>query len=114
VLYQKGEWLFRGLKRYDMVSRQTMSYEYGKGRYGSEPQIGRRIGAVAEDDGYVLTFLNDMNENRSECLVLDASDITRGPLARIILPHRISAGTHACWVEGDRIAGENRERRYLP
>ena len=36
------------------------------------------------------------------------------PLARIILPHRISAGTHACWVEGDRIHGENRDPRYIP
>jgi len=114
VLYQKGEWLFRGLKRYDLQTGSTQRYEYGPGRFGSEPQVARRIGAVREDDGYVVTFLNDMIENRSECLILDASDIARGPLARIILPHRISAGTHACWVEGDRIAGENRDPRYVP
>lgn len=114
VLYEKGEWLFRGLKRYDMLTHKTQSYEYGPGRYGSEPQMARRIGATAEDDGYVLTFVNDMRENRSECLVLDASDISRGPLARIILPHRISAGTHACWVEHDRIQGETRDPSMIP
>ena len=114
VLYQKGEWLFRGLKRYDLQTRATQSFEYGAGRYGSEPQIGRRQGAAAEDDGYVLSFVNDMNTNQSECWVLDASAITRGPLARIVLPHRISAGTHACWVEGDRIRGEDRDKRYIP
>ena len=43
-----------------------------------------------------------------EVMVLDASDITRGPLAQIILPERMSVGTHACWVEGDRLQGENR------
>jgi len=114
VLYEKGEWLFRGLKRYDMQTRSTQRLEYGKGRFGSEPHVARRIGAQHEDDGYVITFLNDMVENRSECLILDASDIAKGPLARIILPHRISAGTHACWVEGDRIHGENRDQRYIP
>ena len=49
-----------------------------------------------------------MLQNRSEVVVLDAADITRGPLAQIILPERMSVGTHACWVEGDRIHGENR------
>ncbi|GAA5232882.1 carotenoid oxygenase [Verticiella sediminum] len=113
VLYEKGEWLFRGLKRYDLQTGATQRYEYGPGRYGSEPQMARRLGARAEDDGYLLTFVTDMREDRSECLVLDASDIGRGPLARIVLPHRISAGTHACWVEHDRIAGEARDAAYL-
>ncbi|MGT2455413.1 carotenoid oxygenase family protein [Cupriavidus basilensis] len=114
VLYEKGEWLFRGLKRYDMLTGATQRYEYGKGRYGSEPQMARRIGAKAEDDGYLLTFVTDMTANRSECLILDASDIAAGPIAQIILPHRISMGTHACWVEPDRVAGENRGAAYLP
>jgi len=35
-------------------------------------------------------------------------------VARIVLPHRISAGTHTAWVEGDRIHGENRDPRYVP
>jgi carotenoid cleavage dioxygenase-like enzyme len=55
VLYQKGEWLFRGLKRYDMLTGRTQTLEYGPGCYGSEPQVARRVGAVDEDDGYVIT-----------------------------------------------------------
>ena len=76
--------------------------------------MARRLGGTAEDDGYITVFVTDMNLNRSECLVLDASDISRGPLATIILPERISVGTHACWVEGDRIHGENRDARMIP
>lgn len=108
VLYQKGEWLFRGLKRFDFQTGRHARYEYGPGRFGSEPQMARRIGAKAEDDGYLLSFVTDMNTRRGECLVLDASDIAAGPIATIRLPVFIPAGTHACWVEGDRIAGENR------
>ena len=114
VLYEKGEWLFRGLKRYDMDTGKSDVYEYGPGRFGSEPQIARRNGATAEDDGYLITYVNDANNNTSECLILDASAISKGPVARIVLPQRISAGTHACWVEGDRIKGEFRNKDYIP
>ncbi|MBN9082751.1 MAG: carotenoid oxygenase [Rhizobiales bacterium 62-17] len=108
VLYQPGEWLFRGLKRYDLVRDTTERMEFGEGRYGSEPQIARRLNAKSEDDGYLLTYITDMKANQSECLILDAANIAAEPIARIILPHRISAGTHACWVEGDRITTESR------
>ncbi len=97
-----------------MDTGKSEVYEYGPGWFGSEPQIARRIGATAEDDGYLITYVNDANNNTSECLILDASAISRGPVARIVLPHRISAGTHACWVEGDRIKGEFRSKNYIP
>lgn len=114
ILYKPGDWLFSGLKRYDMQTGKSLRYEYGEGRYGSEPQVARRIGAKAEDDGYVVTMIADMNENRSEIMVLDAANIDRGPIARIILPERMCIGTHACWVEGDRIHGENRDPQMIP
>jgi carotenoid cleavage dioxygenase-like enzyme len=109
ILYEKGEWLFCGLKRYDLHTGAQMRYEYGPGRFGSEPQIARRPGATAEDDGYLIVMVADMKLDRSEVMVLDAADITRGPIAQIILPERMSVGTHACWVEGDRMQGENRQ-----
>ena len=109
VLYKKGDWLFSGLKRYDMNTGKTARYEYGPGRYGSEPQVGRALNARAEDDGYVISMVADMNENTSEIMVLRADDIAAGPVARSILPERMGIGTHACWVEGDRLDGENRK-----
>jgi carotenoid cleavage dioxygenase len=108
VLYKKGDWLFSGLKRFDLLSGKTARYEYGPGRYGSEPQVARAINARAEDDGYVITMMADMNANTSEIMVLRADDIAAGPVARIILPERMGVGTHACWIEGDRLQGEHR------
>jgi carotenoid cleavage dioxygenase-like enzyme len=106
VLYKKGDWLFSGLKRFDLERGTAVRYEYGDGRYGSEPQMARAVGATREDDGYVLTFVTDMNTNTSECLILRADDMAAGPVARVILPERIQVGTHACWVEADRLHGE--------
>jgi carotenoid cleavage dioxygenase len=53
---------------------------------------------VDEDDGYLVSFITDMGEDRSECVVVDAKDVAAGPVCRILLPHRISSGTHACWA----------------
>ena len=39
-----------------------------------------------------------MNDDRSECLVLDATDLAAGPIARVQLPERICSGTHSCWM----------------
>ncbi|MGE3864919.1 MAG: carotenoid oxygenase family protein, partial [Burkholderiaceae bacterium] len=113
VLYKPGDWLFSGLKRFDVVAGSTQRLEFGEGRYGSEPHVARRTGATREDDGYLITLVADVNADRSEVLVLDASDISRPPLATIILPERIAIGTHACWVEGDRIHGEHRDPAAL-
>ncbi|MFN0163886.1 MAG: carotenoid oxygenase family protein [Burkholderiales bacterium] len=109
VLYKKGDWLFSGLKRFDMQSGATARFEYGEGRYGSEPQVARALNARAEDDGYVISMVADMGTDSSEIMILRADDIAAGPVARILLPERMGIGTHACWVEGDRLDGEKRQ-----
>lgn len=106
TLFKPGDWLFTGIKKYDLLNGTTTRYEYGGQRYGSEPHIALRPNATAEDDGYIITFVTDMLADRSECVILDAHDIAAGPIATIELPERISSGTHACWIEGHRIHAE--------
>ena len=62
-----------------------------------------RQGATLEEDGYLITFLIDENSRGSELAILDASDITKGPIARARLPHKISSGVHATWVEHSQL-----------
>ncbi|MFC3052591.1 carotenoid oxygenase family protein [Kordiimonas pumila] len=99
-----GWFLFTGVVKHDLETGKSWSYEFGKGRYGSEAPFAPRINAKTEDDGYIVSFITDMNENRSECVLLDAADIEAGPVCRIILPHRISSGTHACWANASDIS----------
>lgn len=107
-LFVPNEWLMAGVKRYDLATGDAARFEYGEGRFGSESCIARAVGATAEDDGYLINFVTDVGRDRSECLILRADDIAAGPVCTIVLPERISVGTHACWVEGDRLEGENR------
>lgn len=93
-----GWFLFNGIVKHDLESGRSWSLDFGPERYGSEAPFAPRIGAKDEDDGYLVSFVTDMVEDRSECVVIDAKDIAAGPVARILLPHRISSGTHACWA----------------
>jgi carotenoid cleavage dioxygenase len=93
-----GWFLFDGIVKHDLATGREERYAFGEGVFGSETPMAPRIGATAEDDGYLVTFTTDVIEDRSECLVFDARDIVGGPIARVRLPERISSGTHSVWA----------------
>lgn len=101
-----GSFLFDGVMRYDYATGATSTYRFGEGRFGSESPMAPCHDAKAEDDGYVVSFVTDMKADRSECVVLDARDLAAGPVARIVLPHRISSGTHSCWADAREIRSD--------
>jgi carotenoid cleavage dioxygenase len=70
---------------------------FGPGVFGSETVMAPRPNATSEDDGYLVTFVSDVPNDRSECLIFDAQSVSSGPICRLELPERISSGTHACW-----------------
>lgn len=94
---------FDGLVKYDLETGGAQKHEFGPGRRGSEAPFAPRPGATAEDDGYVVSFLHDEREDRSEVVVLDARDFAAGPVARVLLPERVPLGFHACFVPGDAL-----------
>jgi carotenoid cleavage dioxygenase-like enzyme len=106
MIAHPGAFLFDGITRFDSQTGRSQQYRFGEGRFGSESPMAPRTGAQDEDDGYILSFVTDMQADRSECLVLDAADLAAGPMARILLPHRISSGTHACWAGAAEIASD--------
>ncbi|MDX2209980.1 MAG: carotenoid oxygenase family protein [Sphingopyxis sp.] len=100
---EPGWFLFRGLVKHDLAAGTSDSVEFGPGRFGSEAPFIPRMGATEEDDGYLVTFVSDVPNDRSECVLYDARNLAAGPVCRIILPERICSGTHACWANGDDI-----------
>ena len=105
---EPGWFLFRGLVKHDLNARTSEEYEFGPGRFGSEAPFAPRINAKDEDDGYLVSFIADLETDKSECVLIDAKNITAGPVCRIILPERICSGTHSVWASGDDIGmGDN-------
>ena len=101
---EKGWFLFNGLVKHDLAQGTATRVMFGEGRFGSEAPFIPRQGGTAEDDGYLVSFVTDMVQNRSECVIFDARDIEQGPVCQIILPHRICSGTHATWAGADELA----------
>ena len=95
--------LFKGIVKHDLETGESWSYELDEGRYASESPFVPRIGATEEDDGYIISYISDVNTDKSECIILDARNIAAGPVCRIILPERICSGTHSTWANGSDI-----------
>jgi carotenoid cleavage dioxygenase-like enzyme len=97
--------LFDGLVKYDLGAGTSETHWFGEGRWGSEAPFAPRPGATGEDDGYLVSYVYDEREGRSEVEVLDAADVTAGPLCRVRLPVRVPIGFHATWVPGEQLPG---------
>lgn len=97
--------LFDGLVKYDLRTGANERYDFGDGRWGSETPFAQRTGGTGEDDGYLVSFVQDEREGRSEVVILDAQDLAAGPVGRVILPRRVPIGFHATWVRGDQLGG---------
>lgn len=104
---------FDGLTRNDMQTGETQDYMFGEGRYGSEPGFAPRIGGSDEDDGYVVSIIMDVKADTSEFVMLDAKNIAAGPVCRVMLPERISSGTHSTWAHGEDIRNSQALMRKL-
>ena len=94
-----GWFLFEGFVKHDLDTGEAIELKLEQGRYASEAPFAPRIGAVDEDDGYLVSFIIDENRGTSECILIDAKKFADGPVCRIALPHKISSGTHAHWVD---------------
>jgi carotenoid cleavage dioxygenase-like enzyme len=93
-----------GIYKYDLQTGAAKTYLYEPQMFGSEPAFAPRLGAKGEDDGYVIAFVTDENNGKSEVQVLDAKNVEQGPIARVMLPTRVPAGFHGTWARGDQIA----------
>lgn len=97
ALPAKGWFGFEGVIKNDLQTGTEEIVRLPEGVYASETVMAPRVGAESEDDGYLVTFTMDVNNDVSECLILDATSPSSEAVARIRLPERISSGTHAFW-----------------
>lgn len=95
---EPGWFLFHEMIRYDTTTMGKQRWKFPPGVFASESPIAPKVGATGEEDAYVVTFVSDVRNDRSECQIFDLADIGRGPIARVLLPERMASGTHACWV----------------
>jgi carotenoid cleavage dioxygenase-like enzyme len=91
---------FPGLVKYDLETGGYVAYSAGPKWFYNEPGFAPRDDAQAEDDGYLVSFVWNPVDARSEIQVIDVrgSRLAEGPVARILLPRRVPHGFHATFV----------------
>lgn len=98
---QRVSYLGKGVLKYDLFEEKEIAYfDYGE-FFGGEPLFVPRVGAVEEDDGYLLDLL--MADNKAELIVIDARSMQER--ARLKLPGRVPFGVHGCWLDEETLAG---------
>ena len=51
-----------------------------------------------EGDGWLLTMVGRRAENRTDLVILDARQLSQGPVAIVKFPCRVHEGFHGTWV----------------
>ena len=92
-----------GVGRLDLETRQLVSWAPGPGAGVQEPQFVPRSPDAAEGDGWLLVLVNRLEQNRSDLVVLDATDLEAGPVATVRLPTRVRSTFHGAWAPAETL-----------
>lgn len=85
--------------KHDLETGERRSFDHGPGRAGGEPVFVPRPDSSAEDDGWLVTLVHDLNAGAAELVVIDAQEFdARGYVAQVKLPQRVPFGFHGNWV----------------
>lgn len=87
--------------KYDLVGGGSTVHDSGRGRLPGEVCFVPAADGTAEDDGWLIGYRYDKAEDRSDVVILDASDMGADPVATIALPRRVPFGFHGSWIPDD-------------
>ena len=105
---------FTDIVKHDFEAGVNSRYQYGPSRFGGEatfvprsPQSTSSAGVhtsnACEDDGWLLSYVFDVQSGESELLVIDARSMDAEPVARVLLPQRVPYGFHGTWIPSEEM-----------
>ncbi len=86
--------LWNTVCHYDFEKNREESYYAGKNYYVGEALFTPKFKDSPEGEGYILFLRYSLTENTSEVLILDAQNLSAGPLAKVKVPRRIEYDFH--------------------
>lgn len=89
--------MFDTIVKYDDQTGAKTVWDAGEGAVTGEAVFAADPDGSAEDDGWLICCVHDQADEGADVVVLDARDITEGPVARVHLPRRVPFGFHANW-----------------
>lgn len=90
--------LGNALIRHDLESGARQVRGFAEGQHPGEFVFVPAGADAAEDEGWLIGLVIDMNDETTDLVILDARDIEGPAVARVHLPHRVPPGFHGNWV----------------
>lgn len=88
---------FDAIAHIDHQTGRRVQHVFRNGDVPGEPVFIPRNAGAAEGDGYLIAIVYRAAEDRSDFVILDASDVAGGPVAAAKLPRRVPFGFHGNW-----------------
>ena len=90
---------FAGVVKFDQQTGKSETHTYGERFSSSEPCfVSAAAAAPDSDEGWIMSYVHDENTNETSFTVLDATDLSADPVARVKLPQRVPYGFHGSWL----------------
>lgn len=86
------------VRKYDFSTGAVQSHAMADGLHLGELLFVPDSPEAGEDEGWLVGVGHDPKADRSQLVVLDATDLRAGPVARVMVPGRVPYGFHGAWV----------------
>lgn len=86
------------LYRHDLEAGTRQIHDFGTGFVPGEFVFVPKAPDSAEDEGWLIGFVIDAAQDRTDLAILDAARFEEPPVARIHVPHRVPPGFHGNWI----------------
>jgi carotenoid cleavage dioxygenase len=90
--------------RFDFTNGKLDTYFAGDAHSLQECCFVPRRAGAPEGDGYLIGVASNYAEMRSELVIADATRLSEGDIARVILPFRCSSQVHGIWVDNSEVS----------
>jgi len=86
------------LLKHDMEGGTRQVHDFGPGRHPGEFVFVPASADSAEDEGWLIGFVVDSENETTDLVILDAQAFGGAPVAAVHLPHRVPPGFHGNWL----------------
>jgi all-trans-8'-apo-beta-carotenal 15,15'-oxygenase len=84
------------ISKVDLKDSSTTTWSAAPNGFVSEPLFIAKPQAMAEDDGWLISFVYEADQHTTDVVILEARDLA--VVAKLHLPHHLPYGLHGSWT----------------